>query len=299
MSKKFTFVILFLGFLSWQAGAWGRNGHELIARLAVKNLPPDMPLFFLEAQAQLEFLNPEPDSWRDRAERELHQALYRGHDPDHIFKFELFAPESLPLDRYSYTDALKSQGQQIPPVGMLPYRAMELFQRLRSTFRRWRVEEKAEVKRFLQARIIDDAGILGHYIADSAMPLHMSVNRNGWELPENPNSYTTEKTLHRRFESEFVNARISSPEIQPLVRPVKVADDVLAEIYAHMRRSYDNVIPLYELEKAEPFTSENQNPESHRFAVERLADAVSTLRDLWFTAFKTSVQVAEAPVPKE
>lgn len=267
---------------------WGLDGHQLIARMAVKNLPADMPSFFTKAVKQLEFLNSEPDAWRDPKEAELGPALAFGHDPDHIFKFELYAPDSLPPDRYSYIEALRQLGKVPPPVGMLPYRSVELFQRLRVSWRRWRVTTDQEVRGFLEQRIVDDVGILGHYIADSSQPLHMSVNRNGWELPQNPRNYTRDNTLHRRFEGEFVKARVTEEDVQLSIRAVKVVPEPLSEIYAHMRRAFDQVVTLYELEKTTPFGPDNTSPQARRFAAERLADAVSTLRDLWYTAYRTS-----------
>ena len=49
-----------------------------------------------------------------------------------------------------------------------------------------------------------DAIRLGHYIGDGAQPLHDSVNSDGWRGP-NPHGYTTDRTVHGRFESKFVD----------------------------------------------------------------------------------------------
>ena len=282
-------------FFASSVQGWGRDGHRLVARLAVGSLPPDMPRFFTEAVAELDFLNPEPDAWRDRVEQRLGPALSSGHDPDHIFKFELYSPATLPPDRYSFIETLTREGRSVRLVGMLPYRSMELFQRMRVSWRRWRQTTDPTERRFLEVRIVQDAGLLGHYIADSAQPNHMSVNRNGWELPKNPRGYTTDKTLHHRFESEFVTAHIVTGHVKPLVRATTVVDDGLSFIYAHMRRSYDRITDLYELELKQPFGAEKASPEAIRFVATRLADATSTLRDLWYTAYATSA--ASEPNP--
>ena len=277
------------------AFGWGGDGHRLISRLAVKNLQPDMPRFFTSSSKQLQFLNPEPDAWRDRAEQSMSPALSTGHDPDHIFKFELYAPAVLPPDRYAFIEALSKEGKVVRLVGMLPYRSMELFQRMRVSFRRWRTATDPELRKFLEARIIDDAGILGHYISDSAMPLHLSVNRNGWELADNPNNYTRDNTLHRRFESDFVRARVKDEHVQPSVRLAATVKDPLGYIYQHMQRSHREVNTLYDLEKLQPFGEKNMDPKAHKFVSERLADAVSTLRDLWYTAYITSEVTVSKP----
>jgi hypothetical protein len=272
--------------------AWGQDGHKLVARLAIASLPADMPKFFTDAAETLVFLNPEPDAWRDAEEAKFSPALRRGHDSDHFFKFELYSPETLPNDRYSFLEDLRRQNKEAGVVGMLPYRAMELFQRVRVGFRRWRNTQDPKTARFLEARIIDDAGLLGHYIADSAMPLHMSVNPNGWEQADNPRGYTQDKTLHRRFESDFVRERVQDVDVKPLMRETRVADNGLNYIYAHMRRSHNEMIPLYEMEKAAPFGPDNADPKAVQFVASRLADAASTLRDLWYTAWQTSASGA-------
>lgn len=284
-------VILLVASNAW---GWGRDGHYLIARLALTSLPADMPKFFIDATSEFEFLSPEPDVWRDRVEQELGIGLDRGHNPDHIFKFELYSPEVLPLDRYSFIETLNEEGIPVRLVGMLPYRAMELFQRTRVSWRRWHQTSDPQERRFLEARIIQDAGLLQHYIGDSAQPHHMSVNRNGWELPDNPRGYTTDNTLHRRFESDFVKAHIRPDHVQPLIRSMQVVDDGLAYIYAHMRRSWERITELYELELKQPFGAEHATPEATTFVATRLADAVSTLRDLWYTAYVTSKPAAES-----
>jgi len=62
----------------------------------------------------------------------------------------------------------------------------------------------------------------------------------------------------------------------------------LISIYQELRRSHDQVIRLYELEKAMPFGPDNSDLAAASFVTERLADAAATLRDLWYTAYRTS-----------
>jgi hypothetical protein len=260
----------------------------MIAQLAVESLPTDAPQFMTAGKKQLMFLNFEPDIWRDAKEEDLSPALRRGHDPDHRFHLEFFSPPQLPEDRYSFLNELCREGKDPRQVGILPYRAMELFQRLRVTFRQWRAASDPTTRNFLEARIIDDAGILGHYIADASEPLHTTVNTNGWDLPQNPQAYTRDNTLHNRFEGDFVRARIRDGDVRPLVRGLRVVNDGLPYIYAEIERAHDQVIPLYEFEKAEPFGVADADPRAAAFVAARLADAASTLRDLWYTAYRTS-----------
>lgn len=272
------------------ANGWGPDGHHMVARLAVRALPEDMPPFIKRELNRLVFLNFEPDEWRDPAEEKLSPALRRGHDPDHRFHLELLSIPQLPPDRYSFLQALYREAKDPAEVGVLPYRAMELFQRMRVAFRRWRSTRDKDTAGFLEMRIVDDAGILGHYIADASEPLHTTVNTNGWALGENPKNYTRDNTLHVRFEADFIHARVLDKDVTPLLRNVKAVDSGLAYIYAEIHRSHDQVIPLYELERESRFDAADDNPRATAFAAERLADAASTLRDLWYEAYRSSGQ---------
>ena len=268
--------------------AWGPDGHHMVARLAVAALPADMPAFFVKETERLTFLNFEPDAWRDPEEEKLSPALRHGHDPDHHFHMELFSPAALPPDRYAFLQVLDHEGKDPASVGVLPYRAMELFQRMRVDFRQWRSAPEKETKAFLEARILDDAGILGHYIADAAEPLHTSVHTTGWALAENPRNYTRDHTIHGRFEADFVKAHVRANEVAPLVRKPQPVNDGMAFIYSAIRRSHDQVIPLYELELETKFGAADSNPRAVVFVAARLADAAATLRDLWCSAYRSS-----------
>ena len=133
--------------------AWGPDGHHMVARLAVAALPADMPAFFLKETERLMFLNFEPDVWRDPEEEGLSSALRRGHDPDHHFHLELFSPPTLPPDRYAFLKVLDREAKDAASVGVLPYRAMELFQRMRVGFRQWRSAPDQQTRAFVEARI--------------------------------------------------------------------------------------------------------------------------------------------------
>ena len=73
-----------------------------------------------------------------------------------------------------------------------------------------------------------------------------------------------------------------------LVRPLQVVNDGLPYIYDEIQRSHSQVINLYALEKAASFGAKNTDPKAAAFVAARLADAASTLRDLWYTAYRTS-----------
>ena len=268
--------------------AWGPDGHRMTARLAAAALPPDAPQFLRAASERLQFLNYEPDFWRDPVEEALSPALRLGHDPDHHFKLELLEHGPLPPDRYSYFDWTRREDKNPRDIGVLPYRAMELFQRIRVAFRRWRVERDPKTAADLQARIIDDAGILGHYIADAAQPLHTTIHNNGWALADNPRGFSRSDTIHLRFEDQYVHAQLTDADVRPLMTTVQMMSDPLASIDRELRRANDEVSRVYELEQSTAFGAEDGDAAAKAFVAARLADGASTLRDLWYTAYRTS-----------
>ena len=307
--RRFFLLAIFAPTLLW---AWGRDGHRLITRLAVLHLPSDMPAFFTSSAAQLEMLSLAPDEWRDRDESTLAPTLLKDRDPDHFFSWDWYAPATLPPDVYSYADAIRAANRELPRMGTLPYAAMEAFQRMRSDFRQWRKTDAdltlsatdpsagdpktlANQKRFLEARIIADAGMIAHYIGDGSQPLHVTENYNGWKAAGNPRKYTTDTTLHRRFESDYVAARVKDSEVEPVLAPLQKGPMGMGTIYAHLERAHKQVNHLYDLEKATPFNPDNQNQEAHKLVVDRLADGASVLRDMWYSAYLTATVSPRPP----
>ncbi|CAA9337439.1 MAG: hypothetical protein AVDCRST_MAG11-2792 [uncultured Gemmatimonadaceae bacterium] len=283
-------------------GAWGEHGHRLAGAAAVEALPSGMPAFFRAAGRQLAYLNPEPDRWRNRTERELDPALDGATAPDHYVDLELIpaARRAAVLGartRFDYADSLRAAGASAATVGLLPFRIVELTQRLRAGFRLWRAAPDAETRGWIEQRIVNDAGVLGHYVADGANPAHTTVHHNGW-VGANPRGFATDTRFHSRFESAFVQARVSEQDLRAAMRgapPARRLPDVRAAVLDYVRASHARVVRLYELDKRAPFGAENDRPEHEAFAVERLAAGTAMLRDLWWTAWVASADTTGAP----
>lgn len=274
---------------SGRALFWGETGHRITGRLAAEALPADMPAFFRMATAQLEYLNPEPDRWRSRDEMLADPALNNATQFDHYVDMEQVPPGALRASsRFAYLDSVKAAGFATPAVGTLPFRIVELTQRLRVEFRLWRAETNTDNKRFIEQRIVNDAGILGHYVADGSNPHHTTIHHDGW-VGDNPRGYTAGHGFHSRFETVYVQAQITGGDVRPFVKaPAQTVNDVRGGTVAYLTRTHDQLTRLYDLDKAEPFSPTNTNAEHKRFTEERLAAGVEMLRDLWWTAWVTS-----------
>ncbi len=173
-------------------------------------------------------------------------------------------------------------------MGYLPFRILELTQRVREEFRLWRVAPNDQVREWIQARIINDAGLLGHYVADGSNPAHTSVNFNGWTGP-NPNGYATDRRFHSRFESAYVETHIKIDDVLPGVDSNAVAVGGLRPaIVAYLRTTNGEIEHLYQLDKAAPFDANTTAPDNKQFTAARLAAGAQMLRNLWWTAWVTS-----------
>ena len=267
---------------------WGDHGHRLVAQAASAALPATMPEFFRNASAQLVYLNPEPDRWRDRGEQFSDPAMNGAHSPEHYVDFEWIPASALSAPhRYAYLDSLRAAGVKENP-GLLQYRMLELTQRLRVEFKLWRAAVDTQQRAAIEARILNDAGILGHYVADGANPHHTSEHHNGW-VGANPKGYATDKQFHSRFESRFVQRNIRLSDVTAAMsNPPTLRAPARDSIMAYLKRSHAQLERLYEIDKRARFDSNTTAPENREFAAQRMAAGAEMLRDLWWTAWETS-----------
>lgn len=281
--------------------AWGAHGHRIVGGGAARALPPEMPSFFRAADRQLAYLNPEPDRWRSREERRSDPALDGATAPDHYIDIELIpAPRRAGIlaagDRFAYADSLRALGESPEKVGMLPFRMVEMTQRLRDGFRRWRRATDAEERAWIEQLIIADAGVLGHYVADASNPAHTSIHHNGW-VGDNPRGFATDTRFHGRFEGEFVGARVGGREVEARIAGAapRVMADLRAATVAYVLASHSELERLYEMDRVQRFDSTNVSDAHRQFAAERLAAGAAMLRDLWWTAWVTSADTGGPP----
>ena len=274
------------------AYAWGNEGHRLINRLATAALPADVPAF-LRSQAainEIEYLGPEPDRWRSPAEPELSAAQA----PEHFIDMELAdALGPLPRKRLDFEAKVFAAGQRPEKIGLQPWEATEVWQRLKAALREYRslAAAKQDTRAVEQAAIFY-AGWLGHYVGDGSQPLHTTMQYNGWTGP-NPNGYTTGHRIHWQFEGPFVAANEHESEVRAKMTQLKAIEGDMFDSYvAYLRHTATYVEKVYQLEKAGGFVGAG-TAESREFTAERLAAGASMLRDMIYTAWLESAK----PVP--
>ena len=289
--KRILVVTIFLA-IATNAFAWGEAGHLMSNEAATLSLPTDMPHFFYRAFPQLVWLGYQPDR--------LHSAgpsFEATNAPDHFLNYEMVAGLDLPPDRYKYLALMDSSGRRAhlgvsnTEPGFSPWRVAEMSELLTQEFRQWRASSPATPeRRAIEGEIISTAGVMGHFVADEANPLHDTENYNGWVMP-NPDGYVNDCLIHARFESDFVSRAVVVSDIVPKVAAPVLRTDYFATALAFTVSSGKLVEQLYQLDKQGAF-SELAPPsaEGKNFATDRLAAGASLLRDLWWSAWQNSAK---------
>ena len=280
---------------------WGSEGHRIVNKLAASNLPPDVPAFLRSQVAidEIEYLGPEPDRWRSRAEPELSAAQA----PEHFIDLELAdALGPLPRNRLDFEALVFAHHQRPEKIGLQPWETVEVWQRLKAALREYRrlAADKSAGKpanqgdlRSVEQVAIFYAGWLGHYVGDGSQPLHTTINYDGWVLKDNPNGFSTAHGIHWRFEGPFVAANITAADVnKKMAEPKIISGDIFDAYVAYLRHSATLIDAVYAFDKAGAF-DHGGTPQSREFTAERLAAGASELRDLIYTAWVESAK----PVP--
>lgn len=268
---------------------WGAHGHEMAARAALAALPVDMPAFFRDAADQLVYLDPEPDRWRVTGRDEAFGAW----SFDHFINLESVPDAALGArDRYAFLYAVGAAGVEEPHrVGFLPFAIVERYQRLVTEWELWRRETDPARRSWIEARIVDEAGILGHFVTDGSNPHHTTIHYSGWaDGAPNPGGYTRDRGFHARFETVFVDAHVRQQDVTRRVGPaISVAHRARAAVMSYLRSTHESVDELYRLDRDVGFDPDGPAPrETVGFAADRLAAGAQMLATLWLSAWEES-----------
>ena len=291
-----------------QALAWGDTGHRMVGQLAIEALPAALPAFLRAPQAALDIgeLAREPD--RSRGSGRTHD---QDRDPGHFVDGDEDGKVSggpplarLPLTRFEYEKQLQAVNADSWKAGYLPYSIIEGWQQLAKDFAYWRADAAGEKlakepahrawltqDRLRRERlIVNDLGVWAHYVGDASQPLHMTVHYDGWGKGPNPGGYTTER-IHVPLEGPYVTKTVAWAAVKAKIRAYQDcgACDINAMTSAYLATEAQNVIPLYELEKAGGF--KDGDPRGPAFMTARLAEGAAQLRDLVVDAWNASAKM--------
>ncbi len=173
--KRIAFISIFL-VLSNQIFCWGFYAHKKINYYAVFLLPPEMMVLY---KPTIDFITEhavDPDKRR---------YAVPGEAPKHYIDIDRYGKypfDSLPR---KWNDAVTRYSEDtLNAYGILPWWLQTMLYRLTDAFK-----EKN------QAKILKYSAEIGHYIADSHVPLHVNSNHNG--------QLTDQKGIHGFWESRI------------------------------------------------------------------------------------------------
>jgi len=173
--KKIISLVLFL-FIYHTSFCWGFYAHRKINQYAVFLLPPEMMVLYKPNIGFLEEHAVDPDKRRYAIPEEGPRHYI---DVDH---YGVYPYDSLPR---KWNDATTKYSEDtLNAYGIVPWWLQTMLYRLTTAFK-----EKN------QAKILKLSAEIGHYVADSHVPLHATKNHNG--------QYTDQKGIHGFWESRI------------------------------------------------------------------------------------------------
>lgn len=309
-------ALVFVLLASQEAFAWGASGHRMVSQLAIRNLPTEVPRFLRSAKVAetIGEFGREPDRSKGTGNSHDHDL-----DPGHYVNLSddfavggVLPLAALPSTREDYDSALRAVGTNEYRAGFLPYSIIDGWQQLQRDFAYWRADvaagrfakSKQERLWFMRDRqrrellILRDLGYWSHFVADASQPMHVSTHYDGWGDYPNPQGYSTTKGLHAAFEGAYVARYIRPLDISRRLRPLSPNDtSIQARTLTYLHETQSTLIPFFDAEKAGTFAAGSAAGKA--FISDRLAAAVSELRDLIVAAWRTSADstVGYPPVP--
>ena len=153
---------------------WGFFAHKKINYYSVFLLPPEMMVLYKPNIAFIEEHAVDPDKRRYAVKEEA---------PRHYLDIDHYGTYPYPNLPRKWKDAVEKFGEDsLMAYGIVPWHIQIMLSRLTNAFKE---------KNF--SKIMKTSAELGHYIADSHVPLHANSNHNG--------QYTNQKGIHGFWES--------------------------------------------------------------------------------------------------
>ena len=153
---------------------WGFFGHQKINYYACFLLPPEMMVLYKPNIAFLSEHAVDPDKRRYAVKEE---------GPRHFIDIDFYGNYPFEALPHKWSDAVAKYSEDtLQSQGIVPWHIQVMLQRLTKAF-----------KDKNYSGIMKNSAEIGHYIADSHVPLHANSNHNG--------QYTNQKGIHGFWES--------------------------------------------------------------------------------------------------
>jgi hypothetical protein len=215
MKYKIVLFILFLSIVTTNLYPWGEEGHKLITRMAVENLPQELNYLKQWKDFLIEH-SLDADERKDEIPDEFHK-----HFIDIDF-YKEFNEGNMITDKEKlisvYGDSIVSK------MGVLPWATIETFKNLTKAF-----EEKNRDKILIY---ISD---LSHYVEDGHQPFHTLLNYDG--------QLSNQKGIHWRYEGEMINRNLGILEHSVKSVKTEYVTDPLSFVFEYLTKS-NSVAPI-------------------------------------------------------
>lgn len=279
-------VLLIATFCVSTSWAWGKRGHEMVGSLAAQLLAKEhkQGRFLAQHSFDMGYYNNAPDLvWK------ADPNIYKKESTQHYLDLEIFdrafatkkEPNAWMPVRAEF---LKKFSDIEEKAGRAPWRIQELSLRLQKVTSDLKSKKlKKKESHPLQEEWLMTAGILGHYVADLAQPMHVTENHDG--------QLTQQKGLHHWFEENIVD------DLSPFLYEdvYKKAQSQWKDFYEKhkkmsafdlslelARNSHQALPRVLELDKKQGRASEGKVSAAYReIVVERLSLGVLYLAMIW------------------
>ena len=287
MKHAILFVVLLVTVTQYTAG-WGGVAHRYINKNATIHLPPSMQQFISQAQ----FFNGhamDPDNRRNYSDTNFFAEQYIHFlDIDDYPNFKTWLPRHLDSLQALYGRTRVKENGTVPWVIKFYVDSLT-----------------AQLKRGEWNTAYQTANDLGHYVADSHVPVHATKNYDG--------QYTSQKGIHSRYESQMISRYEAQLSVQK--DSVKYIDNVLEfamQIILESETFLDSV--LLADKYAAPPNGYNSGSggslpadyyskmweRTQVFTTQRIQSATISIASLWYTAYVNAGLIStRAKVTKE
>jgi len=224
MQKKTFIKFLILAAIPILLTSWGFLSHKSLQQVSIYTLPAELGLFFYANQDYLVTHSIRPDVRRrdDKSE-----------DPKHYLDMDadVFGPNYRTSIPHDFSAAIKKYSlDSLKNEGIVPWEVNRVYKRLVYSF-----------QHKMKDSVLFYAADLGHYVADSHVPLHTTKNHDG--------QYTNQKGIHVLWESLVPEEFLRNYQFNqvPTVTYIKNPQDFIFDI---LLESHDMLPEVYKTELA-------------------------------------------------
>lgn len=273
------------------ARAWGYEAHQFIMDRAIVLLPAELRALFDAHRAMLVERSIDPDTWRNAGFDKIE-------DPRHFLDIDWEGYGKYPFNELprDYAAAVAKFGRErIEQNGTLPWRAEEMYDRLRRAF-----ESYARRGAFGRFDILHVSAWLTHYVSDAHVPFHAVLNYDGQLTNQHGIHARFEATMFERYRAELT---IVPKPLPPVRRPRDFVFDTVSEgsrLVPPILRSDREAIgrrDVYDDRYYAAFFKANRAVLERRLA-EAIAGSAAMIAGAWEAAGKPAIPLTRPSSPQ-